>query len=99
MKDEAGEDIQTASKTQSTTGRSNGALVNVNDDENQLVRSGPSDSRISYNSGYGDFCFGRLIDWRKEKVYANAFEGEHERVAGRLGSNGVPVPEIGCFKR
>jgi len=55
--------------------------------------SSPSNTRLSYNNGYGDFCFGRVADhlplW-----------GESDRpLDTKVGSNGVPVPEIGDFLR
>lgn len=55
-------------------------------------------SRLSYNTGHGDFCFSRLVDWQKYHFDAN---NEEEKLwcMGITGSNGVPVVELGGFQR
>ncbi len=46
-------------------------------------------TRISYNNGFGDFCFGRLCD--RPQGYDNKF--------WRQGSNAIPVVELDSFER
>jgi hypothetical protein len=62
------------------------------------IREDALTSKLSYNTGHGDFCFSRLVDWEKKKFDAN---NEEEKLwwMGITGSNGVPVVELGDFQR
>lgn len=55
-------------------------------------------SRQGYNTGHGDFCFGRLID-RKKKSLVDPSGEDIKWFAGITGSNGVPVVELDDFQR
>jgi len=52
-------------------------------------------SRLSYNTGHGDFCFGRLVD-RPKKSWTGLFYPQE--YLGR-GSNGIPVVTLDTFER
>jgi hypothetical protein len=52
-------------------------------------------SRLSYNTGQGDFCFGRLVD-RPKKSWTGLFYPQE--YLGR-GSNGIPVVTLDTFER
>jgi hypothetical protein len=74
------------------------ALVLANDGASSAVSKGVLTSKLSYNTGHGDFCFSRLVDWEKKKFDANN-EEEKLRCMGITGSNGVPVVELGGFQK
>jgi hypothetical protein len=46
---------------------------------------------LSYNMGYGDFCFGRFINRFDSSVSTGT---KHDNNYWREGSNGIPVPEL-----
>lgn len=54
-----------------------------------------SRARLSYDTGHGDFSFGRLVD-RHYDVEAPSEEDDAELV---VDSDGVPVVELGNFQR
>ncbi|KAE9381871.1 hypothetical protein N431DRAFT_440683 [Stipitochalara longipes BDJ] len=48
-------------------------------------------ARLSYDTGYGDFCFGRLVD----RFHCSPLTGtQHDDSYWREGSNAIPVPEL-----
>jgi hypothetical protein len=51
-----------------------------------------SNPRQTYNTGHGDFCFGRLVDRHELPTYV--YPSDLSR-----GSNGAPVREMGDFQR
>jgi hypothetical protein len=67
----------------------------VSSDQSLSAEQVAISTRFSYNNnGYGDFCFGRLIDRTSETIDAGAFEEDRDWSAGITGSNGVPVVEL-----
>jgi hypothetical protein len=56
-------------------------------------------SRLSYNNGYGDFCFGRLIDRRDKTVDPKASKKNQKLLSSVTSSNGVPIVELDNFER
>jgi hypothetical protein len=74
------------------------ALVLTDDGASPDANEGALTSRLSYDTGHGDFCFSRLVYWEKKKFDPT---NEEERLwcTGITGSNGVPVVELGGFQR
>ena len=53
-------------------------------------------SRLSYNMGYGDFCFGRLGDRPEMSSFTDSIYNEEY---WKTGSSGVAIIELGSFQR
>lgn len=60
-----------------------------------------SKPRISYNNGYGDFCFGRLIKRKRDPAHKFRPKTKEEELEEDLvtGSHGEPVLELDNFVR
>ena len=58
----------------------------------------PKQAKIPYNSGYGDFCFGRLTTWQREHdpEVCNAVLTDRQLLAG---THYVCVAELDGFER
>lgn len=69
------------------------ALNNIPDSSLAASQAVTSTTRLSYNNGYGDFCFGRLIDRHSEYHFMI------KAVPLIDGSAGVPVIELGGYRR
>jgi hypothetical protein len=63
--------------------------LHVSDDGQERISSAVA--RLSYNTGHGDFCFGRLVDRHQ---YANWSDKSLTD-----GSSGAPIPELNGFQR
>ena len=72
-------------------GRSEAAAL----DKATLDKEATIISRIAYNTGYGDFSFGRMIDRRRS---FNLDEGEYSMQGMSQGSHGNIIEEIDGFK-
>ncbi|KAL2065169.1 hypothetical protein VTL71DRAFT_4310 [Oculimacula yallundae] len=56
-------------------------------------------ARISYNTGHGDFCFGKRDSWDYWDSRKAPSEEERTWCLGRLGSGGSEVADLDGFKR
>ena len=74
------------------------AMKTLTEAATQAVSSKP---RLSYNNGYGDFCFGRMTTWNRNHD-SHSCGGPHEEFAEEnliAGSSNVPMKEPGSFQR
>jgi hypothetical protein len=74
------------------------ALALANDGTPLAANGGALASRLSYDTGHGNFCFSRLVDWKK-KEFDPTNEEQRMWCMGITGGNGVPVVELGGFQR
>jgi hypothetical protein len=51
-------------------------------------------TRLAYNTGYGDFCFGRLTD-RFQSIAGRDGDDDY----WREGSNAIPIADLNSFER
>lgn len=53
-------------------------------------------ARLGYNTGHGDFCFGRLVDRPERSIWdGSVYDDEFWKAK----SNGLPIVELDQFQR